>query len=155
MKTIVMCIVSVIASAALAQQGLKPVNPVKPTVSPKLVPVKPVAQAMDLAIVSADQTGPDFWIIRVKNVGGAASGATTVKLTLVIPGSFTGSPVSIEGMGSAALPAIAPGMMTLINLKTNIKSKGTMQAEVMVNPDKKPLETSYANNALSVKAANY
>lgn len=143
-----------VVTAAQADLTAKPVGPIKATVNPKLVPVEPAhVLGPDLAILNAYQTSPNFWIVRVKNIGGGKTVATTVKVTLkVYPNN--GGASTLVGWGTARLDALDPGKLTDVNVTTNVNSNSTMVAEAIVNPDKNFLETNYGNNYFT-KTAGY
>ncbi len=154
MKTLLPLLFVFIATAAQADLTAKPVGPIKVTTPPKLVPVEPAhLLGPDLAIISADQTSPNFWIVKVKNIGGGRTPPTTVKVTLTIYPK-NGGPGSQVGTGTASMDGLEPGKLTDVNVTTNIDSNSTMTAEAIVNPDKKFLETNYGNNYFT-KTAGY
>lgn len=154
MKALLPWVLCCVVTAAQADLTAKPVAPIKATINPKLVAVAPPhALGPDLAIESASQTSPNFWIVRVKNIGGGKSPATTVKVTLTVYPK-NGGLGNLVGFGTAPMDALEPGKLTDVNVTTNVNSNSTMIAEAIVNPDKKFLETNYGNN-YSTKPAGY
>nr|WP_295777080.1 CARDB domain-containing protein [Rhodoferax sp.] len=152
MKTLLFLLLTCVASIAQADLTAKPAGPIKVTVPPKLVPVeKPQVLGPDLAIESANQTSPNFWIVRVKNIGGGKTPPTTVNVVLKFYPPNSGPSVLI-GSGSAAVEALESGKLADVNVTTNVNSNATMTANISVNADKTFLETNYGNNYFTKKA---
>jgi subtilase family serine protease len=93
------------------------------------------APAPDLVIEKTTQTSSDFWTVKVKNVGNGDSAATTLKMIATPGGSYSCPVAAIKAGGTADVPCKMP-----------FKSKADMRCEFVLNPDKKIVETSYANN---------
>lgn len=102
----------------------------------------PQADGPDLTIEKATQTSSDFWIVKVKNVGNAASAATTLKMIATPGGSYSCPVAAIKAGGTADVPCKMP-----------FKTKAGMSCEFILNPDKSIAERNYANNR-TVSATN-
>ena len=104
--------------------------------------VTPVTPAPDLVIEKTIQTAPDFWTVKIKNVGNGDSVATTLKMTATPGGSYSCPVAPVKAGGTADVPCKMP-----------FKSKADMRCEFVVNPDKKLKESNFANNT-KVSATN-
>jgi CARDB len=96
---------------------------------------KPPSPMPDLVIEKTTQTSSDFWMVRVKNVGGADSAATTLKMVATPGGAYSCPVAPIKAGGVANVPCKMP-----------FKARAGMKCEFILNPDKKIGEGSYANN---------
>jgi hypothetical protein len=107
----------------------------------------------DLTIVSAAQTEPDFWIVKVKNIGTAEAGASKLKVSVSIPQSSGGFPGGVVEHLTFDVQALKAGGITNISVKTKTKTKPDMTVAFSLNPDHTVKEKSYDNNSKS-EAAN-
>ena len=98
---------------------------------------KPPSPMPDLVIEKTTQTSSDFWMVRVKNVGGADSAATTLKMVATPGGAY-----------SCPVPPIKAGGVANVPCKMPFKAKAGMKCEFILNPDKKIGEGSFANNRM-------
>ena len=103
---------------------------------------KPPSPMPDLVIEKTTQTSSDFWMVRVKNVGGADSAATTLKMVATPGGAYSCPVAPIKAGGMANVPCKMP-----------FKARAGMKCEFILNPDKKIAEASFANNR-TVSATN-
>jgi len=102
----------------------------------------PVSPAPDLVIEKTTQTSSDFWSVKVKNVGNGDAAATTLKMIATPGGSYSCPVAAIKAGGTADVPCKMP-----------FKSKAGMSCEFILNPDKKVVESNFANNR-KVSATN-
>ncbi|MDT5061622.1 MAG: hypothetical protein QOH63_2081 [Acidobacteriota bacterium] len=107
----------------------------------------------DLTIMSALQTEPDFWIVKVKNIGTAEAGASKLKVFVSIPQSSGGFPGGVVEQLTFDVQSLKAGGITYINVKTKTKTKPGMTVAFSLNPDHTVKEKSYDNNSKS-EAAN-
>ena len=103
---------------------------------------KPPSAMPDLVIEKTVQTSSDFWMVRVRNVGGRDSTATTLKMVATPGGAYSCPVAAIKAGGVAQVPCKMP-----------FKARAGMQCEFILNPDKKISESNYANNR-TVSATN-
>ena len=89
----------------------------------------------DLAIDKTTQSSSTFWTVKVKNVGKADSGPTTLKMVATPGGSY-----------SCPVGAVKAGGMIDVPCKMPFKSQKGMRCEFILNPDKTVAEANYANN---------
>ena len=95
----------------------------------------PKPPAPDLVIEKTTQTSSTFWIVKVRNTGTGDSAATTLKMVATPGGSYSCPVAAIKAGGTADVPCKMP-----------FKAKADMRCEFVLNPDKKIVESSYANN---------
>jgi hypothetical protein len=107
----------------------------------------------DLTIMSAAQTEPDFWIVRVKNIGNADAGSSKLKVFVSIPQSSGGFPGGVVEQLTFDVQALKAGGITDINVKTKTKTKPGMSVAFNLNPEHVVKEKTYDNNIKS-EAAN-
>ncbi len=126
----------------------------KPTTDKKVPNSKlpNAATAADLAIEQTNQTSPDFFIVRIKNLGGTNSAATTLKLVVTTPLPKAGFPSQGILPQSYPVPAVKAGGVADINCKLPSKSSVGQRFQFTVNPDKAAPETNYNNNSKAVLA---
>jgi hypothetical protein len=103
---------------------------------------KPRSPMPDLVIEKTTQTSSDFWMVKVRNVGGADSTATTLKMVATPGGAYT-----------CPVKPIKAGAVAEVPCKMPFKARADMKCEFILNPDKKIAEASYANNR-TVSATN-
>ena len=103
---------------------------------------KPASPMPDLVIEKTTQTSSDFWMVKVRNVGGADSSATTLKMVATPGGAYSCPVAPIKAGGVANVPCKMP-----------FKARAGMQCEFILNPDKKIGEANFANNR-TVSATN-
>jgi hypothetical protein len=103
---------------------------------------KPPSPTPDLVIEKTIQTSSDFWSVKVRNIGNADSGATTLKMVATQGGAYSYPVASIRAGGVANVPCKMP-----------FKAKAGMRCEFTLNPDKSIAESNYANNR-TVSATN-
>ena len=96
----------------------------------------------DLVIEKTTQTSSDFWMVRVRNVGGSDSTATTLKMVATPGGAYSCPVKPIKAGGVADVPCKMP-----------FKARAGMRCEFILNPEKSIAEASYANNR-TVSATN-
>lgn len=137
-------VIAAIASAP-GQLDSSPALPITVTVPADGLPDLAV-RASDLSVQPA-AAAPGTRVrvgIRVRNLGSAASTATTVRVLLAAP---DGSAFPVQ---SVALPAMASGGMRVVQLDTPVlDAPGIHVLNVLVNPDGLPAESSRANNTAS------
>ncbi len=103
---------------------------------------KPPSPMPDLVIEKTTQTSSDFWMVKVKNVGGGDSAATTLKMVATPGGAYSCPVAPIKAGATANVPCKMP-----------FKARAGMKCEFILNPDKSIGEGSYANNR-TVSATN-
>ena len=103
---------------------------------------KPPSPMPDLVIEKTTQTSSDFWMVKVRNVGGRDSAATTLKMVATPGGAYSCPVAPIKAGGVANVPCKMP-----------FKARADMKCEFILNPDKSIIEGSYANNR-TVSATN-
>ena len=103
---------------------------------------KPPSPMPDLVIEKTTQTSSDFWMVKVKNVGGGDSAATTLKMVATPGGAYSCPVAPIKAGGFAQVPCKMP-----------FKARAGMRCEFILNPEKTISESSYANNR-TVSATN-
>ena len=103
---------------------------------------KPSSPMPDLVIEKTTQTSSDFWMVKVKNVGGGDSAATTLKMVATPGGAYSCPVAPIKAGGVANVPCKMP-----------FKARAGMKCEFILNPEKSIAEGSYANNR-TVSATN-
>jgi hypothetical protein len=103
---------------------------------------KPRSPMPDLVIEKTTQTSSDFWMVKVRNVGGRDSTATTLKMVATPGGAYSCPVAPIKAGGVANVPCKMP-----------FKARAGMRCEFILNPDKSIAESSYANNR-TVSATN-
>jgi len=103
---------------------------------------KPRSPMPDLVIEKTTQTSSDFWMVKVRNVGGSDSTATTLKMVATPGGAYSCPVAPIKAGGFANVPCKMP-----------FKAKAGMRCEFILNPQKSIAEASYANNR-TVSATN-
>jgi hypothetical protein len=126
-------------------------SPASPRVAPDSTPKYEVVVA-DLIIEKVSQTSPDFWIVRVKNIGKGEAGATTLAMKCTIPkkeGAFPGGTYPAISFPTSPVKA---GGVTDVNCKMGIKTSKGMRCQFTVNPDKSIKESNYNNNTRAALA---
>src|SRR5688572_18130214 len=103
---------------------------------------KPPSPMPDLVIEKTTQTSSDFWMVKVRNVGGRDSAATTLKMVATPGGAYSCPVAPIKAGGVANVPCKMP-----------FKAIAGMRCEFILNPEKSIGESSYANNR-TVSATN-
>lgn len=103
---------------------------------------KPTSPMPDLVIEKTTQASSEFWMVKVKNVGGGDSAATTLKMVATPGGAYSCPVAPIKAGGVANVPCKMP-----------FKARAGMRCEFILNPEKSIGESSYANNR-TVSATN-
>jgi CARDB len=126
------------------------------TPNPNKTPDKKMPQVTgvpDLTIEKANQTSPDVFIVRIKNLGKTDSATTTLSLSVYTPPAAKGAFPS-EGILPMSFPVgpVKAGGVTDVTCKISAKSSKGQRFKFTVNADKKIQESSYSNNEKSVLA---
>jgi len=103
---------------------------------------KPPSPMPDLVIEKITQTSSDFWMVKVRNVGGRDSAATNLKMVATPGGAYSCPVAPIKAGGVANVPCKMP-----------FKARPGMRCEFILNPEKSIGESNYANNR-TVSATN-